>query len=376
MRIAYICADPGISALGDKGASVHLRSIAAALARRGHAVMLLSSRVDGANPLPRDVTLAHLADASLTQVLRDWRCEVVLERYALCDEKVHETCLTLGIAHVLEVNAPLVDEAARYRGLRDVDTWRARERSLLSAADAVVAVSPSIRAHAIRCGVAPDRAVVVHNGVDLEPFESVSGEPVRQRYQLGKARVIGFAGSLKAWHGVDLLLRAAAHVEPDVRVLIVGDGPERGKLEALAGELHIADRVVFTGAVPHHAVPEHLAAMTVAAAPYRRQSDFYFSPLKIVEYLAAGLPVIASEQGDLAHLVGKAGLMVRPDDAVELAEALDRVLGDPALRRAMHFAARRHAAGMTWNAVAAQVEAVLNSAMARSRSAVLNRRSA
>jgi glycosyltransferase involved in cell wall biosynthesis len=116
--------------------------------------------------------------------------------------------------------------------------------------------------------------------------------------------------------------------------------------------------------------------MTVAVAPYRRQTDFYFSPLKVVEYLAAGLPVVASEQGDLAHLVGKAGLTVTPDDAAELANALDRVLGNPEFRRAMHFAARRHAAGMTWDAAAAQVEAALISAMARSRSAVLNRRPA
>jgi len=246
----------------------------------------------------------------------------------------------------------------------------------LSAADAVVAVSPSVRAHAIRCGVAPARAVVVHNGVDLEPFESVSGDSVRRRYQLGRAHVVGFAGSLKAWHGVDLLLRAAPRLDANVRVLVVGDGPERGKLEALAGDLHIADRVVFTGAVPHHAVPEHLAAMTVAAAPYRRQSDFYFSPLKIVEYLAAGLPVVASQQGDLAQLVGTAGLMVSPDDAVELADALDRVLAEPALRRAMHFAARRHAAGMTWDAAAAQVEAVLTSAIASHSSTAVNQRSA
>ncbi len=376
MRIAYVCADPGISALGDKGASVHLRSLAGALARRGHSVCLLSSRLHGANPPPPDVTLTELSDGSLTQLLRDWRCEVVLERYALSAQTVQESCRTLGIAHVLEVNAPLVDEAARYRGLQDVAVWRARERSILRAADAVVAVSPSVRAHAIRCGVAPDHAVVVHNGADLERFESLNGEPVRQRYQLGNARVVGFAGSLKAWHGVDHLLRAAVRLDTDVRVLIVGDGPERGKLEALASELRIADRVVFAGAVPHHAIPEHLAAMTVAAAPYRRQADFYFSPLKIVEYLAAGLPVVASEQGDLAHLVGKAGLMVTPDDAAELADALDKVLGDPELRRAMHFAARRHAAGMTWDAAAAQVEAALISAMARSRSAVLNRRPA
>lgn len=376
MRIAYVCADPGISPLGDKGASVHLRSLAGALARRGHDVSLVSSRLDGANPPPPDVTLTRLPEGSLTQLLRDWQCEVVLERYALSAQKVQESCSTLGIAHVLEVNAPLVDEAARYRGLRDLAVWRARERSVLIAADGVVAVSPSVRAHVIRCGVAPDRATVVRNGVDLEPFESANGEPVRQRYQLRNARVVGFAGSLKAWHGVDILLRAAVRLDPDVRVLIVGDGPERRKLEALAAGLRIADRVVFAGAVPHHAIPEHLAAITVAAAPYRRQADFYFSPLKIAEYLAAGLPVVASDQGDVAHLLGKAGLLVRPDDAVALAEALDKVLGDPELRRAMHFAARRHAAAMTWNAAAARVEAVLISAMASRRSARLSRRSA
>jgi glycosyltransferase involved in cell wall biosynthesis len=373
MRIAYVCADPGISPLGDKGASVHLRSLAGALSRRGHDVALLSTRLDGTNPPPPNVTVTRLADGSLNRLLRDWRCEVVLERYALSLEKVHETCRVLGIAHVLEVNAPLVDEAARYRGLQDVATWRARERSMLSAADALVAVSPSVRAHAIRCGVAPDRALVIHNGVDLEPFESMNGELVRQRYELGNARVVGFAGSLKAWHGVDLLLRAAARLDRDVRVLIVGDGPERPRLEALAGELGIADRVVFTGAVAHHAIPDHLAAMTVAAAPYRGQSDFYFSPLKIAEYLAAGLPVVASEQGDLARLVGKAGLMVSPDDPVALAEALNTVLADPERRRAMHFAARRHAAGLTWDAAAAQVEVALMSAIVRSRAALARR---
>jgi len=376
MRIAYVCADPGISPLGDKGASVHLRSLAGALARRGHTVTLLCTRLDGANTLPTDVMLAQLPNGAPTQLLRDWRIEVVLERYSLSGDEVRESCRTLGMAHVLEVNAPLVDEAARYRGLRDVASWRARERSIVSAADAVVAVSPSVRAHVIRCGAAPDRAMVVHNGVDLDPFESAKGDSVRQRYALGNARVVGFAGSLKAWHGVDLLLRAAARLDADVRVLIVGDGPERSKLEALAIELRIADRVVFTGAIAHHAIPEHLAAMTVAAAPYVLQTDFYFSPLKLVEYLAAGLPVVASEQGDLARLVGKAGLMVRPDDPAELAEALGKVLSNPELRRAMHFAARRHAAGMTWDAAAAQVETVLMSATARTRSVVVKRMAA
>src|SRR5437899_7691933 len=177
MRIAYVCADPGISPLGDKGASVHLRSLAGALARRGNTVTLLCTRLDGANTLPPDVMLAQLPNGAPAQLLRDWRIEVVLERYSLGGDKVGESCRTLGIAHVLEVNAPLVDEAARYRGLQDLAVWRAREGSVLRAADAVVAVSPAIRAHAIRCGVAPDHAMGVHNGVDLGRFESLNGEP-------------------------------------------------------------------------------------------------------------------------------------------------------------------------------------------------------
>jgi glycosyltransferase involved in cell wall biosynthesis len=364
VKIAYLCADPGIPLLGHKGASVHLRSLAGALDRRGHRVLLLADRVGGENPPPANVTVAALTDESLTHVLQDWACEVVLERYSLASGKALEASRALGIPYVLEMNAPLVDEAARYRGLRDVEAWRSRERTILNAADAVVAVSSGVRAYAIQCGVAPARTVVVHNGVDLERFESATGKAVRHRYGLGSADVVGFVGSLKPWHGVDLLLHAAAGLDQAVKVLIVGDGPQRGEVEALARGLHMDDRVVFTGAVPHHAVPDYLAAMTVGAAPYRGQLDFYFSPVKVAEYLAARLPVVASRQGDLSDLVGEAGLLVTPDDANELREALHRLLSDHQLRHRMQRAAHQRAQAMTWNEAAARVETVLASARA------------
>jgi glycosyltransferase involved in cell wall biosynthesis len=364
VRIAYVCADPGIPLLGHKGASVHLRSLAGALARRGHRVLLLADLVDGENPPPANVTVGPLTDESLTQVLRDWACEVVLERYSLASGKALEASRALGIAYVLEMNAPLADEAARYRGLQNVETWRARERTILNAADAVVAVSSGVRAYAIQCGVAPERTVMVHNGVDLERFESATGKTIRHRYGLDRADVVGFVGSLKPWHGVDLLLHAAAELDQAVKVLIVGDGPQRGEVEALARTLHMDDRVVLTGAVAHHAVPDYLAAMTVGAAPYRGRSDFYFSPVKVAEYLAAGLPVVASRQGDLPDLVGEAGLLVNPDDASQLREALHRVLSDQPLRHRMQHAARQRAKTMTWDEAAARVETVLASARA------------
>src|SRR5207245_11544844 len=113
MKIAYVCADPGIPLLGHKGASVHLRSLAGALARRGHRVLLLADRVDGENPPPANVTVGPLTDESLTQVLRDWACEVVLERYSLASGTALEASRARGIAYGHEVN-----------GSRDGDTLR------------------------------------------------------------------------------------------------------------------------------------------------------------------------------------------------------------------------------------------------------------
>jgi glycosyltransferase involved in cell wall biosynthesis len=146
--------------------------------------------------------------------------------------------------------------------------------------------------------------------------------------------------------------------------LIVGDGPQRAELETLVARLGLSDRVVFTGAVAHAAVPDHMAAMTLGVAPYRAQTDFYFSPLKVAEYLAAGLPVVASRQGELSEIVGDAGLLVNPDDVKELAEAMSRILAHDVLRSRMQQAARQRAEIMTWDQVAARVEAALASAMA------------
>ena len=116
--------------------------------------------------------------------------------------------------------------------------------------------------------------------------------------------------------------------------------------------------------LPHDAVPGYLAAMTVGTAPYRSQPDFYFSPVKVAEYLAAGLPLVASRQGDLPDLVGDAGLLVTPDDVDELRQALRGLLSDPPLRNRMQGAARQRARARTWDEAAAQVESVLASARA------------
>jgi glycosyltransferase involved in cell wall biosynthesis len=106
----------------------------------------------------------------------------------------------------------------------------------------------------------------------------------------------GFLGTLKPWHDVATLVEAVARLRAgpvaDARLLVVGDGPERGALEARAAALGIADAVEFTGALAAPEVPDRLARMHAAAAPYRNGEPFYFSPLKLYEYMAARLPVV------------------------------------------------------------------------------------
>lgn len=365
MRIAYLCADPGIPVRGHKGASVHLRSLASALHHRGHDVLLAATAIEGDEPAPTGVVMERLpsdeADATawLTTGLRDWRADVVLERYSLFSGPGVRVAHGLGLNFVLEVNAPLVDEAARYRGLTDVETWRAREKDLLRASDRVVAVSNGVRDHVLMCDVPRSRVVVIRNGVDVELFAGGRGNGVRRRYGLRRKPVIGFAGSLKAWHGVRTLVLALAGLPESAHLLVVGDGPQREDIQALASALHVGPRLRMAGAVGHERMPDYLAAMDVAVAPYEPQPGFYFSPLKVMEYMAAGLPVVASNQGDLPEIIGDAGVLVPPGDEPALRDALNRLLNSERRRTELGLRARRRAHAMTWDGVAQEVERLL-----------------
>src|SRR5205823_5775752 len=140
------------------------------------------------------------------------------------------------------------------------------------------------------------------------------GDRIRSQLGIDDNLVVGFVGSLKPWHGVDALLAAFQEAAgSDWRLLIVGDGPERERLEDQATQ--IGGQVIFTGAVSHHQIPEYVATMDIAVAPYRASSDFYFSPLKLYEYLAVGKAVVATNVGQIAQVIhhGENGYLVGSD---------------------------------------------------------------
>jgi glycosyltransferase involved in cell wall biosynthesis len=158
-----------------------------------------------------------------------------------------------------------------------------------------------------------------------------------------------------------VLLEAFAQLHrqfPHARLLLVGDGPERANLEARVKQLGLEDVTHFTGAVAAEEIPGLLAAMDVAVAPYPQLENFYFSPLKAYEYMAAGCATVASRIGQLTELIAheQNGLLCEPGNANDLAAQLARLCSDPTLRQQLGAAGRRTILlGHTWDHVAGRI---------------------
>ncbi len=384
MNVLYVCADQGIPLLGGKGAAVHVRAVTSAMQALGHQVTVAVRRLDAGsagqgrgraeNDPPKVHRLEPLAEdteraaGQLSTLITDTRADVVIERYSLQSGAARIAARRHGLPLTLEVNAPLAREATRYRGLDDpgAQDW---EQETFQAADRIQVVSSALL-HYVR-SVAPEVPTAwIPNGTDVAAFRDARAMPAsatngrlpsRLDKRLGGRLVVGFAGSMKPWHGVADLLDAFAIMptppgEPGPPVLLlVGDGPEAGALRRRAAAPDLAGRVVFTGPRPHDAIPDLVRRFAVAVAPYRPMPDFYFLPLKVAEYLAAGVPVIYPEQGDLCALVGDAGLGYPPGDQEQLGARLSRLTGDEALRRDMASAADRRADALDWQHVARRV---------------------
>jgi glycosyltransferase involved in cell wall biosynthesis len=381
MRIAVVCSDLGVRVPGPKGASVHLVSITSAFREIGHEVMLVG--VAGHGPPPpcdRVLLLAHpgrseglererrkiaftedLVHAAQAP-LAEFRPDIVYERLALFGTAGSRLAAAARAIHVVEVNALLAEEELTWRGLELRDEATARECSVLGHADLRVAVSIEVAADVDR--VAPGGVTaVVPNGVDLALFSS----PLRRddaRRALGlpaDRRLVVFTGALRPWHGVDVALRAVAELPDDVDLMVAGTGDIEADLRVLADHLGIGARVHWLGQRAHADIPMVLAAADAAVAPYPPLAAFGFSPLKLYEYLAAGVPVVASRIGQVTEALadGRFGALVEPGDFAELAVALRRVLDEPAVSAAKAADARRHAlAHHGWTSRAADIVAL------------------
>ncbi len=338
MRIAYLSTDPGIAYGATKGASVHLGELAAALAGEGAEVLLIVARIaPGAPDPPPGVTVESLpgpgkgASAAervsaepdrqtwLEARLDRFGAAALYERLALHTAAGSAAARRLKIPHLVELNAPLLQEATRYRTLPKPEVANLLERSVLRGADLVLAVSGPLASYARARGA---RSVCVSpNGVDVDRFDAAALRSVRPPSAV-------FTGTLRPWHGIEALADAWRLMGPDAPPLtVVGDGPGRELLEEAGAHV--------TGALPHADVPAALAAADIGIAPYAADAPPYFSPLKLFEYLAAGLAVVAADIPGVTELVDeRTAVLVPPGDPEALAAAVGVARGRPTAAQA------------------------------------------
>lgn len=405
MKILYLNTDRGIPVLGDKGASVHVRSFISAAVALGHEVVLACTALGDGNPPPPARIIHLVPEPDETDIVRegaeldlrateledpvvrrelarlgndrtlperllgklrriDFEPDLVYERHALFHQSGVRIAALLGVPRLLEVNAPLIAEQAKYRALRLVAAALDAQRRSYRAAAAIVAVSEAVATHVRGIIGSTGTLHVVPNGVNRTLFSGAgAGIDVREIHTLGPGPVIGFVGSFKPWHGIGLLLDVFESLvagRPGLRLVAIGDGPDLPMARARASQSVLAGRVLLPGRIAHAEVPAWMAAMDVTVAPYLPQPDFYFSPMKIIEALAAGIPVVAPRVGQIPELVrdGHSGVLFSPGDASELAVALATLIDDPLRRRSMGNAARVLSEGRDWTAVVNRILAL------------------
>jgi glycosyltransferase involved in cell wall biosynthesis len=373
MRILYVATDQKVP--GATGGSVHVLEVARGLAARGHEVHAVvaadggPAREEEAGVVwhrvswqPRHRLFRFRARPAVEAIASEVRPAVIMERYYNFGGEGIATAARLGVPSLLEVNSPVVDHARSVKGALDaaliVRPLRRYRESLCRRAAALVAPIPEIVPEFARA-----KTVTVTWGANVEAFS-----PERRRDEVRRALgipegavAVVFTGSFRRWHGVHVLEDAARRLRgrADLFFVLVG-GRTQGPGEGYRGRR--------LGTRPYAEMPSLVASADIGVAPYdparlaQLTLGFYWSPLKIFEYMASGLPTVTIPRPPLTEIVreGHEGLHSREGDASALAEAIVRLADDEPARRRMGASARaRVVERYSWARHCEQLEGVL-----------------
>lgn len=357
------------------GQSVHVDELIAALRAEGHEVLVVgpsfyeNASFGGGSGIVAAIrkllpgALGELAELAynlpayrrLRAACRQFKPDAIYERCNLYYLAGTWLAKRTGLPFLLEVNSPLASERTKFGNLRLTALAHRLERYTWRAADRVLPVTGVLKRIVAATGVPEERIEVIPNGIVLSRFES---PPARLP---DPAINLGFVGFVRAWHGLDEVVReiAARRETAALTLTVVGDGPVRTDLEQQAAQLGVADRLHFLGVVPHAAVPGHVAGFDVALQPKVTE---YASPLKIFDYMAAGRAIVAPDQPNIREVLTheETALLFDPDQPGAMWASIARLIDDADLRRRLGAAARAEleARDYTWRGNAKRVAAI------------------
>ncbi len=261
--------------------------------------------------------------------------DFVFERTALMNYACVDFCAERNVPVFLEVNFTADMPLVRKRNAILEPLANAIDLRILKKASHNFPVSTYLKDHMVRRGVPANKITVITNAADPEVFRTdVSGESVRQKYNLKNKTVVGFVGGFYPWHGLELLVDAmeiAVKRAPNLAALLVGDGPMRPVLEKKIQEKKLEPYFHFAGKQGHKDLPAYNAAFDLGVMP---DSNVYGSPMKIFEYMAMEKPVVAADYGPLRDGIDHNvhGKLFKPGDAEAFAQCLADMANEPEKR--------------------------------------------
>ncbi len=290
-------------------------------------------------PVLRELSLMRATERRLEEVAREVRPDILHAHSPVLDAiPALRVGRRLGIPVVYEVRAFWEDAAADHGTAREggprYRLTRALETFALRRAGHVTTICDGLKRDIVARGIPERRVTVIPNAVDLAAFDFDTPPDLALKSRLGLEgrTVVGFIGSFYAYEGLDLLLAAMPRIlerMPQVRLLLVGGGPQEQPLKALADSLDLSEKVVFAGRVPHQEVQRYYSIVDVFAYPRHsmRLTDLV-TPLKPLEAMAQGRLLVASDVGGHKELIrdGETGVLFHAGDAASLTDAIVRLL--------------------------------------------------
>ena len=387
MRILYVA--PGIPIPGSHGGSTHTFEVARGLSLLGHKVLIVAKRenlrqkkgeaIEGIEvyrvlPLIPRKLLEWLALPSILWLARRWKPDVILERYYNFGGGGIITGALLGIPSVLEVVSPVVDHPGSKKALIDhlfiIRPMKRYREWLCRRSKAIISPIREILPE----GLPEGKIHLLHTGANLALFspERYRKDEERRKLDIPKEMVvITFLGSFRSWHGVLDFIEAGKMVlsskRKNILFLMIGSGPLYKKTEEIITRSKLKEHFLLTGKVPYCDVPAFLSASDIGVAPFNSEGfpslklGFYWSPLKIFEYLAMGLPVITIDIPPLNEIVRdkEEGLLYPEGDIQALAERMLYLIENEAERRKMGKKARARSTLFSWERQTKKIDDIL-----------------